>query len=360
MLLIALLLLAVYAGFAVWLWSGIKSVAAYHPPVKPADFTSFSVIIAAHNEAPVIGRTISALVSQNYPADLFEIIVSADRCTDRTTEVAKEAGGKFPNLKVVSIDEVPANISPKKYALQQAISRSKFDTLVLMDADCRPGEDYLQTLNHYFTNGREVVVNIPKVQTRPSLVHHYLYPERILTWGIAAAGVGHGRPFLAFGGSWAYTRQVLEAAGGFVHIAGSLSGDDDLLIYRMGRISQNIAVCLEPAGWVQTGLPESWKAFFIQRRRHHSAGKFYAPAVKAGYGIFHLSNLILFIIPFLFPLAVLALLAKFVIDYFCLRFCGNVFRESIRFMDFIIFEIGYVLQHALLAPLAFIGKIRWK
>jgi glycosyltransferase involved in cell wall biosynthesis len=49
-----------------------------------------SIVIAAHNEEPVIGACLSALLGQG--TDDVEIIVSANACTDRTADIARKAG----------------------------------------------------------------------------------------------------------------------------------------------------------------------------------------------------------------------------------------------------------------------------
>jgi glycosyltransferase involved in cell wall biosynthesis len=50
-----------------------------------------SVIVAAHNEEAVIGRCLDALRDQHVPTTL-QIIVSANGCTDRTTDLAAAHG----------------------------------------------------------------------------------------------------------------------------------------------------------------------------------------------------------------------------------------------------------------------------
>lgn len=50
-----------------------------------------SVVIAAHNEENVIGRTLDALLEQA-PAAAFVVVVSANGCTDRTAAVATRPG----------------------------------------------------------------------------------------------------------------------------------------------------------------------------------------------------------------------------------------------------------------------------
>jgi glycosyltransferase involved in cell wall biosynthesis len=47
-----------------------------------------SIIIPAHNEERYIRGTLEALLQQNYPS--FEIIVVANGCTDKTSEVAQD------------------------------------------------------------------------------------------------------------------------------------------------------------------------------------------------------------------------------------------------------------------------------
>ena len=64
----------------------------------------YGVLISARNEEGVIGELIASLRAQNYPADLLDIYVVADNCTDRTAEVARAAGAtvyrRFNRLEV--------------------------------------------------------------------------------------------------------------------------------------------------------------------------------------------------------------------------------------------------------------------
>ena len=52
----------------------------------------FMAIIPAHNEEAVVGNLVESLTNQNYPKELYDIYVIADNCTDRTAEIAKNAG----------------------------------------------------------------------------------------------------------------------------------------------------------------------------------------------------------------------------------------------------------------------------
>lgn len=75
---------------------------AYIPPAwlparkrqtpKPDPDHTFAVLIAAHDEATVIGALVDSLCAQTYPAQQIGIFVTADRCSDRTAEIARAHG----------------------------------------------------------------------------------------------------------------------------------------------------------------------------------------------------------------------------------------------------------------------------
>jgi len=53
-----------------------------------------SVVVPALNEEKYIGRCLSALRAQNYPRELYEIIVVDNASTDRTAQIARRFGVK--------------------------------------------------------------------------------------------------------------------------------------------------------------------------------------------------------------------------------------------------------------------------
>lgn len=66
--------------------------------VKPETFGPrtpthrFAIVVPAHDEEKGLAATIANLRSLDYPPHLFDIVVVADNCTDRTAEVAKGFG----------------------------------------------------------------------------------------------------------------------------------------------------------------------------------------------------------------------------------------------------------------------------
>ena len=63
-----------------------------------------SVVIAAHNEASVIGRRIQNLLDLDYPADRLEVIVASDGSTDSTVATATAVASD--RARVLDLDRV--------------------------------------------------------------------------------------------------------------------------------------------------------------------------------------------------------------------------------------------------------------
>lgn len=87
---VILLVLCIPLGYLYLLALASIRVRAFNPSRRPTH--RFAIAIPAHNEAGVIGRTISTLRQMDYPPHLFDIHVVADHCSDTTAEAARRAG----------------------------------------------------------------------------------------------------------------------------------------------------------------------------------------------------------------------------------------------------------------------------
>jgi cellulose synthase/poly-beta-1,6-N-acetylglucosamine synthase-like glycosyltransferase len=77
------------------------------PAAAPGPLPSVSLIVAAHDEEPVIAAKVANALALDYPRELLQVIVASDGSTDRTAELAREAGADLV-LELERAGKVPA------------------------------------------------------------------------------------------------------------------------------------------------------------------------------------------------------------------------------------------------------------
>jgi cellulose synthase/poly-beta-1,6-N-acetylglucosamine synthase-like glycosyltransferase len=94
----------VSAGLIVWTQLGYAAVLALlvrlfarrsraaRPPLPDRAAPSLSLIVAAHDEEPVIAAKVRNALALDYPRERLELIVACDGCSDATARLAREEG----------------------------------------------------------------------------------------------------------------------------------------------------------------------------------------------------------------------------------------------------------------------------
>lgn len=113
----------------------------------------FAVMVSARNESAVIGDLIRSIRVQNYPAELIDIFVVADNCTDNTAEVAAEAGAVvFPRQN----DKLIGKGYGLDYGFQcirERYADRGYEAYFVFDADNVLDVNYFREMNKTFDNG---------------------------------------------------------------------------------------------------------------------------------------------------------------------------------------------------------------
>lgn len=92
-----------------------------------------SIIVPACNEEQTIAAALQTLVAQEY--EQLEIIVVNDRSTDGTATVLAALQQRYPQLMVLTVNELPPGWLGKNHALQLAAGQARGDILLFTDAD---------------------------------------------------------------------------------------------------------------------------------------------------------------------------------------------------------------------------------
>lgn len=136
----------------------------------------FAIIVPAHNEEKMISKTIYSLFGLVYPKKLYDLIVVADNCTDKTARIAR-------NLGATVLERRDETRRGKGYALRWAMdqllsSDHDYDALIVVDSDSLVSGNYLEVMNHYLERGSEVIQSSDLVLPRPD------------TWSIETTRIG--------------------------------------------------------------------------------------------------------------------------------------------------------------------------
>jgi cellulose synthase/poly-beta-1,6-N-acetylglucosamine synthase-like glycosyltransferase len=90
---------------------------------EPATQPAVSLIVAAHDEEAVIAAKVANALALDYPRELLELIVASDGSTDRTAELAREAGADLV-LELPRAGKVPAQNAAAEHARGELLAFS--------------------------------------------------------------------------------------------------------------------------------------------------------------------------------------------------------------------------------------------
>ncbi len=356
---------SVYILFILWLWRGVKKLV----PCSTEISARVSIIVAMRDEQEHAAACLTALMSQDYPGELLQIMVVDDASLDATPQILTEFASLYPQIKVIRQEPDSEVISSKKAALSKAIDEADGEILLFTDADCVPPPKWAKTIVCCFGNDTGMVVGFsPVFDETNSWLGRALTIDSLAAAAVAAGSIANGSATTCTGRNMAYRREVTDELKGFETIEHSVSGDDDLFLQRVHRETDwkiKFAAGSEPV--VPSFQTISPSGFICQKRRHLSAGKYYNRKVQAGYLIFHLANLLLFLLFFgsLFfgqniLWSTLALAGKFASDFFLLNLTRSRLQAEISLRGFFAWEVFFIVYNCFIGPLSWIGKIRWK
>jgi cellulose synthase/poly-beta-1,6-N-acetylglucosamine synthase-like glycosyltransferase len=120
------LVLLTYVGFPLIVL--LRGAARSRPVAMGEGTPSVSLIIAAHNEAPDIGKKIENILALDYPRDRLEVIIASDGSDDGTDEVVRRYAGD--QVRLLSLPR-----RGKAPALNDAVAVSSGEILVFSDAN---------------------------------------------------------------------------------------------------------------------------------------------------------------------------------------------------------------------------------
>jgi cellulose synthase/poly-beta-1,6-N-acetylglucosamine synthase-like glycosyltransferase len=267
-------------------------------PVAPASWPSLSVIIPAHNERERLPGTLESLLAQRYPGE-HEFVVVDDRSTDGTGAVLRAFAARDARLRPVRVAQPSRRHAPKVHAVKRGIEASSGEVIVTSDADCRYPEGWLRALASHLHDDVVMVSGYVETELGPGSgpVARFEAADWFSLMLTSRSLLRLGMSFASSANNQAYRRSAFRAAGGFGAAARAPSGDEDLLVQRLGRRSGGrVVFAASPAVRVRTRPMGGLAAFLRQRRRWVSRYQHvvqYHPAFIAGLTVLGLESIAL-------------------------------------------------------------------
>jgi len=364
--LISLLSLALLVQL-IYYWGIFVRLAFYKDEqTVSTDLPPVSLVMAARNEYHHLRKNLPSLLNQDYPD--YEVVVVNHASDDETADYLKEMQQRYPRLKVVNIERDLNFFHGKKFPLSIGIKSASNDILLLTDADCAPvSKQWVKKMASRYDDSTEIVLGVGLYSKEKGFLNRvirydtFLVAMQYLSYALA------GMPYMGVGRNLSYRKNLFFRNKGFISHYDLSSGDDDLFINQTAK-AQNTRIEISPDSIVYSEPKHHWNDWFIQKRRHLSAGKKYKTRFKillGGYnlslGIFYLT-IILLLIKSTFILVLLGALSLRLFSRILIQYKILKRLEDQQLLLFSLWwEPVYMLLYTFMGIIGLMSKtVKWK
>ena len=262
---------ALYFFFLIWLRAGLSN-----EQPESSNLPTVSVVVAARNEETVIGKLLENLQAQEYSGERLEYIIVDDHSNDSTVAFVRDFVARDERFRLVTSVEVPPGVAPKKWALHLGVNEAKGEILLMTDADCTVGSNWVQKMTAPFSRESVgMVLGSSPLGRGNSLWERIIRVDSVGLDALMAAGACRNFPLTASGRNLAVRRQTFDEAGGYKKFGAFVSGDDDLMMHLIAKNGWTVFPCLSAGSEAESSSPKGFMTFIQQRLRFASKGKAY-------------------------------------------------------------------------------------
>ncbi len=313
-----------------------------------------SVVCTARDEAQNIAGLLTDLSRQSYSS--FDVYLFDNESKDATAEIAQSYANSL-NINIIPF-KTRDGFSPKKMAITWAVELSDADVFVCVDADCRVGEQWLESIIGF--GEFDFLAGSVCIEQETGFIEVFQSLEFCLLMLVTGSLFNLRQPIMANGANMAFTRKAFLACGGYKKNLKVISGDDEFLLHSMKKKFPNgLYFNFDKKSIVKTKAHSNLYDLLNQKTRWASKWKHNLNWIKAGLiGLIFFSNLAVFY-------AVLVqnfylIIVKFCIDFFVL-WGSLVFFDKKRLWVFVpISIILYPIYAIWVAFFSSMGTYVWK
>ncbi|MHA4810117.1 glycosyltransferase [Flavitalea flava] len=345
--------------------------------------TKISVLVPARNEEKNIQACLLSLSQQNYPKNLYEVIIIDDHSTDKTWELSTSFYHPELSKTGLRLADQERGKEPvrahKKWAIEAGIRVAMGELIVTTDADCRFEPGWLQAIAGFYekTGARFIAAPVRiegkedtgKAGKRPSFLTIFQTLDFITLQGITGAAVYKKFHSMCNGANLAYAKNAFYEVEGFRGIDNIPSGDDMLLMHKIFKKYPGQVFFLKNREAIVTTNPETrWDGFVNQRIRWASKADQYDD--KRIFWVLFLVYLINLLFAGLLlasfwnilylGLFVVLLIVKTFVEYPFVRSVAGFFGQQRLLPYFPVLQPFHIFYTIIIGWLGKFGSYRWK
>jgi glycosyltransferase involved in cell wall biosynthesis len=241
----------------------------YYKQLNTQSKYSFTILVPARNEEHTIQHCLQSLINQNYTGQ-FEILIINDYSTDSTAQQVnafiKES--KAHHVRLINLAETSAYHGVKKAGITYGISCARSEYIILTDADCTRGENWLTTINSFIGTHKSKMIYAPVMFNANNMFERIQALEFSGLVAIGGAAIQLKNPNMCSAANLIFSKQVFVEVEGYKGNENIASGDDEFLLHKVfKRYPNDIHFLKHRDAVVYTTANASVKQLTEQRRR---------------------------------------------------------------------------------------------
>jgi cellulose synthase/poly-beta-1,6-N-acetylglucosamine synthase-like glycosyltransferase len=229
------------------------------------DFPTCTIMIPAHNEAKVIGKTVEAMLKLEYPKDKLTIMVINDGSKDETASIVQELASGNPQVVLFTIPPGEGG-KGKSRALNLGLKQIRSEIIAIYDADNTPDPKALHYLVAQLVTHKELGAVIGKFRTvnkNATLLTRFINIETLSFQSILQAGRWQMHNIATLPGTnFVIWTNLVHSLNGWDEEALTEDSELSIRIYEKGYKIKFI-----PYAVTYEQEPQEWKVWLKQRMR---------------------------------------------------------------------------------------------
>ncbi len=325
-----------------------------------------SVIVPVRNEEKNITKLLDDITEQDYPEQLYEIILVNDHSTDLSVSRIRPFCEKHGNIRLMELGE---HLSGKKAAIDAGVQSSAGEIIITTDADCRAGKRWISTITSYYVYHAkpEMIIGLVDMISGNSLFHKFQQFEFTCLVASGAAAAGMSRPVFCNGANLVFKKEAFLKYNDPLNIKPA-SGDDTLFMLKIKKDFGNRIEILKSKYAITYTKPQPDLRSFIQQRiRWTSKSRYYKDfdILSTAIIVFILNtavviSLILLLMQKSYLLFPLLSGAKTVTDFIFVKKTFEFFNKRKLVKYIIVFQLVYPFYILIIGILGNFIRYSWK